>query len=200
MKKLFLLSAITFAAALSACSPVDSLKPFDQEQAVKVIRQNMTSKPAQQRISLNLPHAKNWKRIDLSQANKGAPVMLVPIDETESNWKESIRTKIRPYATNPNMNANKLLQSIVNEYKENCTEASANIISQNDLYLTYRLNIENCVQEKNQIQVGKVFNGTDAVYLVNYTGLQGQIPVNQFKKMSSVIASAQLVPDPRLRA
>jgi hypothetical protein len=75
-------------SSLSACSPVDSLKPFDQEQATNIIKQSYTTQPAKQMISIVLPQPQHWKRLNQM------PAMLIPANETKENWTESIQTNI----------------------------------------------------------------------------------------------------------
>lgn len=50
MKKFFIPLNCLVLFYLSACSPIDSVRPFDAEQARKLIESNFIAKPAQQRI------------------------------------------------------------------------------------------------------------------------------------------------------
>ncbi|VVC76759.1 hypothetical protein AQUSIP_20850 [Aquicella siphonis] len=45
-KSLSLLIILTFVAWLTACSPIDSVRPFDQEQAAKLIHEKPLGMPA----------------------------------------------------------------------------------------------------------------------------------------------------------
>lgn len=194
MKKIFLFA---LPLTLSACSQVNSLEPFDNKQAAYVLQQNDTSTPTEQMIKLDLPHNNQWKKIDLSYQNKGAPVILVPTQQNENNWTESIRTKINAYINTPGITAKQVVQADLNQARANCQEATGKILQETNNAIVYQLNFSNCKNEKNQTQIGKAFNGKDAVYVVRYTALSCRVVPADFGAMSQTIKSAQLVPDPR---
>ena len=194
MKNLFLALS---AFLLTACSQVNSVTPFDNEQAAKVLQQNYTSQPTEQMVKLNLPNKNNWQKIDLSYENKGAPVILIPTNENVNNWSQSVRTKISAYINSPYITAKQVVQNDLNNARNHCQQATGNIIEESKNAIVYRLDFANCYDEKNQMQIGKAFNGKDAVYLVRYTALANQISSADIHAMSHAIQQAQLVADPR---
>lgn len=194
MKKLL---PLAFTFILAGCSEVNSVTPFDHKQAALILQQNYVSQPAEQMVKLDLPRNNQWKKIDLSFTNKGAPAMLVPKNETEDHWTQSIRTKINAYINTPGITAKQVVQADLNHARENCKEASGAIISETRDSIVYQLNFANCANEKNQTQIGKAFNGKDAVYLVRYAAIDCKVQPTDVANMSRIIKQAQLVHDPR---
>lgn len=190
MKKLF---AIIASFALSACSPIDSLSPFDAEQAKTLVRENLCTRPTQQMIALgNLPNP-YWKRIDLSICKQGSPIMMIPCDQTSSGWSESIRTNIYAYRNDPDMNASRFLQKQIDAGRCHCKHISPIILATSQESVFYSLSLCDCDDNHNQIQIGKIFNGRDAVYQVYYTALRSEVCNDEIARMSRVIGASQLV-------
>jgi len=172
-----LLSGCYFSfVLLSACSPVDSLHPFDQQQAALLLKENSNFYPAQQLISLPLPHRSNWQRIDVSYGTVGTPIMLVPINENERHWTQSIRTQIRSYERYPAVTANHFFYDEMNYERDYCSYVEGNIIEQHKAYDLFSLSLGGCSNQPNQQQYGKIFNGQDAVYVVYYSWISGIAP------------------------
>ena len=94
MKKYILLLTSIF---LTACSSIDSMRVFDNQQAARLLRQDYNPHPSKNQIALNLPQRRDWKRIDLSFGTVGTPIMLVPQQEDWHHWTQSVRTKIVDY-------------------------------------------------------------------------------------------------------
>ena len=44
------------------------------------------------------------------------------------------------------------------------------------------------------MQIGKAFNGVDAVYMVYYSAVSGQVSTEQAQRMMRVIKAARLIP------
>jgi hypothetical protein len=181
------------SALLTACSTIDSLRVFDNEEAARLLQQNSTSRPTRQRIAINLPDSNAWQRIDLSFGTKGSPIMLVPKQQTYADWNESVRTQIKAYYHFPDITAKDFVAQKIQQAKQECKHVEAQIITANKSYSLYRLNIANCRIVKNQLQIGKAFNGVDAVYVVYYAADLTQISDAEVKRMSGVIAATRLV-------
>lgn len=198
MKKIiFLTGATTLVTILSACSPIDSLKPFDQKQAAKLFEENYTPKPAQQMIKLNLPQKRAWKKIDLSAIKKGSPVMLIPVNENAEKWNESISTKISAYTADPDMSASKFAGAEINRAAQNCKQIGSKFLATNTQSVVYRLDLIGCKYGNDRVEISKAFNGNDAVYAVRYIALNGRVDANEISKMSHVIETAQLIRNPK---
>lgn len=184
---------------LCACSPIDSLKPFDQTQAAKLLLQHSIPIRTQQMIALTLPREQLWLNVDLSQNIQGTPRMLIPCDATIFNWTQSIRTMIWGYINDPSITAIKLVHNQILDAKNDCAQIHANIEVNSTHYIIYHLQFSACRDRKNQMQIGKAFNGVDAIYLVYYSAITGQVTELQFNKMIQVIKHARLVPNTFMR-
>lgn len=182
---------------LSACSSVDSTKVFDQQQAANLLHQSRTTQPTQQMIKIALPDKHNWKRVDMSLGTVGTPIMLIPVNETTTNWNQSIRTKILPFISDKDATAYKFVRNEISNAKSDCKTAEATILSQTDESVFYSIHMNGCDDEKNQTRIGKAITGSDAVYSVYYSAVTGQVNDKQMNRYSQVIKTAQLVHDPR---
>lgn len=197
MKKNILTATAIF---LSSCTSFDSLQPFDQKQAALVMRQYYNVRPAQQMIKINLSQTHAWKKIDISPEKKGTPVILIPKNQTADNWNESITTKIAPFIGDQDITAKKLVQKEFEIAAKNCKQITPSILDETESFVTYSLNTLGCKTNDNANEIGKAFNGNDAVYLVKYsTRVNHQVTINEFNKMTTIIKSARLVKDPRHR-
>ncbi|EKD71411.1 MAG: hypothetical protein ACD_46C00187G0004 [uncultured bacterium] len=178
---------------LASCSPVNSLEVFDRKQINAMINEHHEIKPAKQRIRLDLPNANEWQRIDMSVDKKGSPIVLIPTSQTVNNAKEKISTWISAYLSQPDLTTESFLQNDVKELKNRCDIVNVAILSSNKNDLLYRIETHRCNDAKNKIQIGKVFNGIDAIYVVHYTALMNEVSATRINAMQKVIAAAQLV-------
>lgn len=182
---------------LSACSPVDSLKPFDHEQAAHILRQNFTAKPTRETIVIHIPNKKHWQRIDVSYKTVGTPIMLVPCDENMNNWHESIRTSLANYATNPTTTPEKFVADRIKHAKAHCEITNATILKSSPQSVTYKLTLQQCDNEPDQLQLGKAIKGADAVYHVYYSVLASSTAETELRNHAGIIESARLINNPR---
>lgn len=188
---------VGFCLFLSACSSVDSVRIFDQQQAEYLIHQNRTSQPTQQRIKISLPKKSEWKKIDLSFGVLGAPVMLVPQNETRTNWSQSIRSNISPLIHSHHVTTIQFVQNKLFAAKQDCQKIEIIHLQQIAESVIYRINKMNCYEDKNQLQIGKAFKGRDAIYLVYYSAIDGKVNREQIHQLSQVIETARLVSNPK---
>lgn len=183
-------------ACLSACSPVNSLTPFDQKQAALVIQQNYTPRPAKQRISIALPKHTHWQRIDLSRGTLGTPIMLVPPGQNADDWHESIITGIRPYIFHTDMTADKFMRKQIRLAKKNCKQVRVQIAASNAQTAIFALKLADCTYA-NQTQITKALTGIDAVYTVRYAVVENAVTQTTFDNMAAAIKTATLIRDTR---
>jgi hypothetical protein len=193
MKKCVRATLAISTMILSACSPVDSVRVFDNEQAARVLQQHYTARPTRQRIAINSSSMRGWQRIDLSFGTVGSPIMLVPPHQTFSDWTQNIRTQIRAYYHFPDITAKQFVAEQIQQAKQRCAIVDAEILQQSSSYYLYQLNMAQCRNEKNRFLIGKAFNGIDAVYVVYYTAKTDDVTKPEIQKMSRVIMSAKLV-------
>lgn len=186
------------ALTLSACSPVNSLKPFDQQQAALVLQQNYNPQPAKERIKLALPKNKPWQRIDLSLGTLGTPIMLVPPGQTDHHWNESFISEIRPYLFHPNITAEKYMRERIESVKNDCSQVNIQTSEYTKQTATFTLQLLGCHYLPDQTQVTKAFTGIDAVYVVRYAALTNTVKPSTMITMTQVIKTATLVRDQRL--
>lgn len=181
---------------LAGCSPIDSLKPFDTEQADILLREQAITKPAQHRIAINLPNRNIWKAVDLSRNKQGSPLLLIPRYSDTTHWDESIRTFISPYRTYPDMTAKQLWQERVKEAQTRCDQVTSQplLVTKQSVY--YVLKATHCHGEKNTVVYGKAFDGSDAVYLVYYTADVARVTPTEIARLANTIRQASLVWNP----
>lgn len=190
---------LTFASIslLCACSTVDSLKPFDHEQAAHILKQNYVSKPTRQAIVLHLPNKKHWQRIDVSYKTIGTPIMLIPYDEDRNHWHESIRSSLANYIVNPNMTPEQFVAKRIKHAKTHCSVANATILKSSTQMVAYQLVMKQCDHEPDQLQIGKAMSGADAIYHVYYSVLASPTAEMALRNHAGIIESARLVNNPR---
>lgn len=182
---------------LTACSSIDSTRPFDAEQASVLLQQHGPTKPAKQMVSLALNQKHYWHKTDFPENELGSFVVLTPQSESVTKWNESIQSRMLPYDNMPNITATKLVQAEIMDVKNNCKTSDSTILDQTPHYIVYRLETNDCLNRKNRWQIGKIFNGTDGVYSVRYLADYREISKNHFDQISQIIKTAQLVKDPR---
>ena len=185
--------AATIFLFLSACSAVDSTKTFDQQQAAALIHEGRTTYPTKQMIKLSLPNQADWKKMDVSYGTIGSPAMLVPNDESMQHWTQSVRTKIKAYREDPDLTADNFVQSEITRAKNDCSQVRTDYLALSTNTVTYQLSLSGCRNQQNQIQIGKAFAGSDAIYVVYYSAVNGQVSDNEIRKLASAINSAKLV-------
>jgi hypothetical protein len=192
MKKIVAMFSLLPCIFLFACADIDSVKPFDQQQAAMLLQQHTNFKPAANYIKISLPNKNNWQRIDLSFDKKGSPVMLVPLQETTTTWTERIDTYITGYNENADVTAKQFSVNAIAKAHRICNNVSAQLLEQSTEYVIYRINSNYCSNHQATIQIAKAFNGSDAVYVVRYTALPS-IGEKQITAMTAVIKNAQLI-------
>lgn len=192
-----LLYYITFF--LSACSPIDSLKPFDSKQIMVLLNEHHTKKPTQQMIQIDLPHPESWRKIDLSWTGSGSPSMFVLSSESASDWTESIRTIMIPYADEPQLTPKKWLKAMQQHHNKHCKITTNTLQADDPNIIMFEFKMNDCDDRKAQMQIGKAFKGIDALYVVYYTVLINDINKKEINAMRNMIARAKLVENRRRR-
>lgn len=197
MKKIFsLLSITTF---LSACSPIDSMRPFDAEQARIWIESTFVSKPAQQRIVLDLPKRQIWKKVPAALDAFGSTIKLIPVYATPTTWQESIQTNVVGYLGNPHFTAKQFALDNFQQVRAHCQQATPVMLADNQHFVIYRITMSHCDNAPAQQQIVKAFNGSDGVYAVRYVAITGNVPTEQIRKMTNVIFAAEFQNNPEYR-
>jgi hypothetical protein len=184
---------VILSFALAGCSPIDSLKPFDSEQADILLREHAVTRPARHRIAIKLPSKNTWKAIDLSRNKKGSPLLLIPRANDTTNWNESIRTFISPYRTYPDMTAQQLWQDKMKEAQIHCHHVTGHAIQTTTQSVYYVLRECDCQDGEDAVIYGKAFNGSDAVYLVYYTADVAHVAPAEISRLATAIKQASLV-------
>ena len=194
----FLITLILFIS-LAACAKINSVHPFDQQQAAILLEQYHVAKPSQQMIALPLPHPALWKKIDIAGITNGTRFILIPKNDSSVNWNESIRTQISGYANTPRMTALTLARKDIHLAVERCLRVNSYMLAEKPQYVIYQLDSANCKNDRDETQMVKVFNGRDAVYLIRYTAITTRVSSAQINRMSRIIQSATLVANPRYK-
>ena len=179
-----------------ACSPVDSLSVFDDKQVDALLHEHSTSKPANEMVKLDLPNKNAWEKVDLSSDQRGAPVALIPLNETIENWTQKISTQSVAILSVTSPSAHRIAMRDIDSAKQNCERVNARVLTDTNKFIVYRLEMGGCFRKVDQVQVVKAFNGSDAVYIVRYSVRGELVNAGQVEKMSRVIANAQLVRNP----
>lgn len=188
--------AIVMTSTLCACSGVNSVQPFDQEQAAIWAAQNPAPRRTQDTIALQIPKQPAWRKVDLSFEQMGAPLMFIPADEELANWHESIRGKIFLYHDNEALTINQFFAHEIKTAQKWC-QVNGKILSQSKNSVFYLINLTHCTNQDSAVMVGKAFQGNDAIYVVYYTNRNQPITPAKLQFMSDLIANAQLVSQSR---
>src|SRR3990167_318059 len=185
-----LISLLILCLMVSACSPINSLQPFDQQQAEMVLKNDYVIRPAAQKIELSLLQ-QDWED-DHPDKNK-RNLMLFPRGESATRWTQSVQTEVVAYLDEPKITAKKMALNKMKYAYDHCRRVNAMIIKQTTTFVTYKVDMMNCDNQPNQIQIGKTFNGIDAVYTVYYSALSNQVSSSQLQEMAQMIKTARLV-------
>lgn len=197
MKKLlFAFNTAFIVTFMTACSPVNSVEPFDQKQAETLLREHYTSARSEQMVALVLPQKNRWKKVDLSLEQKGAPVMLVPRYENTEHWSESIRTFILSNQNRPDATPKMAGQKQIENSRSTCQACYGGLINASDNSALYELHLSHCDDHQQEIQYGKTIKGKDAIYTVYYSADPAVISPNQLRRMQHAIQSAYLIDNP----
>lgn len=195
MKKL---SIVFFTVLMAGCSPVNSLTPFDHEQASIVLQQRGASKPSRQMFHYNLPDSQGWNKTTYIQPDLGSFVLLVPTGQQAWDWREAIQARIVPDTVDPTLTAAQLTQQQQQLALRHCTQSNMRILRQSANEVLYQLNKSGCDNSPNQQEIGKVFNGANGVYFIRYIINDHAISEKRRQQMSDVIQSTTLVKNPRM--
>lgn len=183
----------TLVTMLTACSPIDSVHPFDQNQAAILLKQFYVSKPTQEAIVINLENRSHWKKINSSSGTLGTQLWLVPINQSDRVWQESIRTYVVAYHYFPDITLSTIFKRINLKAEAVCEKVESKILTETNNSLIYSMTLSHCKEEPNQKQVGKIFKGKDAMYGVYYTALENSVTPLHFEEYAKVIKRARLV-------
>lgn len=199
MKKISYALVVPLYFSLMACSPVNSIHPFDDEEAAILIKSNMVAKPTQQMVVLQFPRGEHWKKLP-DPLGTGSMVVLFPQNENPAAWNEKIQTKISGFIYKPNLTVKTFAQMEMDQAEKNCFHVNDAIITQTPQSMFYRVDVSDCENNKNQTQFGKIFKGIDAIYLVRYSAIMGKVSKTQMMAMSQTIKNAELVKNPHYQA
>ncbi|HVE44473.1 MAG TPA: hypothetical protein VNC84_04995 [Gammaproteobacteria bacterium] len=177
---------------LTSCSPVDSVRPFDRQQAALLIKQNTHFVPTREWISIQLPQPSHWQRINQSFGTTNSPIMYIPRGENRDNPTESVQTDLSAYIYYPHITAKILMEKRAAHSKQACQTVTLNILQETATHLTYRLMSEHCMKRDDTVEIGKAFNGADAVYVVYYTANSHSVSTARIRQMTSTIALTTL--------
>ncbi|HEX4045315.1 MAG TPA: hypothetical protein VHZ76_06600, partial [Gammaproteobacteria bacterium] len=140
--------ALLIAMFLSACSGVNSVQTFDQQQADLLLQQMGKTRPSQQMLVITLPDSTDWKKTNYAQNEVGSFILLVPQQENNAHWDESIQARLLSMIDEPTATAEKIVQATFNEASKNCALVTAKILQENKLFIIYQLNKSQCTKEK----------------------------------------------------
>lgn len=185
-------SAVTML--LTSCSPVNSVAPFDRQQAALLIKQNTHFVPTREWINIQLPQPSHWQRINKSFGTADSPIMYIPHDGDMNNPIESVQTDLRSYIYYPHMTAKIMVEKHAARNKQQCQTIRLQTLQETARSLTYRLIRGQCRGQDNTIEIGKAFNGADAVYVVYYIANSDNVPATRIKQMTNTIAVSTRYP------
>lgn len=183
---------LALSLVLASCSDVDSVRPFDKKQAAVYLKQNRIFKPTQQMIALALPNRQEWQRIDVSLQTVGTPIMLIPKNETQLHWTQSIRTQIRSDERYPSLTADTFISAEAAEEKQFCQLVDGKLLARNKNATLFSLTLKHCSDKPDQQQFGKILKGDDALYMVYYTWLNG---TREYPAVIKAVSDASLMPN-----
>src|SRR3990167_4617667 len=119
-------------ALLAACSPINSLQPFDQQQAETILKNDYTTQPGAQKIELSLSQA-NWEDYHPNKDKRN--LMLFPRGESEAQWTQSVQTEVVAYLDEPKITAKKMALNKMKYAYDHCRRVNAMIIKQTTTFV-----------------------------------------------------------------
>ncbi len=176
-----------FILFLSACSSVNSVAPFNHEQADKLIKQHDKQIPAKERVQITLPHA-------FKQVKENSHYFFIPSNESINNWHEQLHTSTIAYQHYANQSKESMMRERIEALKEHC-KVDDQIIEKTSSTLTYEATI--CCENKREQMIVKLFQGVDAVYILSYRARN--VNEREFKQMRLAIKTSSLVINPKHR-
>lgn len=185
--------------ALTACSPINSVQPFDQKQAAILLRQFYKAKPSQQMMALKLPDHPTWKKVNSAQETLGAPLTLIPTTDQPNDWHERIESKVIGYIQAPHIHMEEVVKNNIKDAKKHCNKVNDAILARTTTHIIFTLDLSDCRDLKNQKQIGKVLAGKDGIYIVRYSAVTGEVAKTRYNQIAYAIKNAKLVKNPAYR-
>lgn len=165
MKKIIHGLSLTCIALLTACSGINSVAPFDQEQAKILLKQSAIPMPAQQGMVIS--------------------------PRPSPRIRDLINTELVGYNMEPTATANAIAKKTFNDAAHDCKELTPRIISATRDVVLYQYTALACKNDRAEFLIGKAINGDDGVYVVTFSG--NHLDPADIKQGSAIIQSAKLV-------
>lgn len=165
MKKMIRITTALLFILLSACSGINSVAPFDKEQAKILLKQSAVSTPARQGVVIS-PRPTYKERAHL-------------------------QTELIAYAFEPDIDAMRVANNMLEEAKKDCEAPKGRILNKTSHAVLYQYDASHCNEQKPIFLIGKAFNGEDGVYIVTFSLDETDIAMKQ--RGIRMIQSATLV-------
>lgn len=177
---------------LSACSPVNTVQEFDQQQAAILLQQRGATRPAKQMFMISLPAKTSWQQTNYSPFEDGAFVVLLPAGQNPIHWTESIQGRMLPYDAFPDVTAPRYFQDEIHFVQKHCQQMNYHLLQQTATFVYAQIQASTCDNQKDFWQVSKIVNGQDGVYVLRYIS---RLPLtkNKEESMSKNILNSILI-------
>lgn len=174
-----------FMLFLFACSSVNSVTPFDHEQADKLIKQHDKHIPAKERVQITLPRA-------FKQIKENSQYFFIPRNESLNNWHEQLQTSTIAYQPYAIPAKESIMREKIELLKTHC-KVDYQVIEKTSRTLIYEATM--CCHDKQEQMLVKLFQGVDAVYIISYRA--HDVSEKEFKQMRLAIKRSSLVFNPK---
>jgi hypothetical protein len=165
MKNTIKAITLSFITTLTACSGINSVAPFDKEQAKILLKQSSISTPARQGVIISPRPTPDERR--------------------------HIDTELVGYSMEPDASADLIAKQALKDATENCVQADTKIMTANRQFSVYQYSASECKNDRPRFLIGKAFNGDDGVYVVTFSG--NHLDAAEIKRGTAIIHSATLV-------
>lgn len=182
---------IIMAAFLSSCTSFNSLEVFNDKQA-KIVALSLLPKPTQQLIKMKVP----LRFSVVAEENRSGGLTLLPSYQS-LHWQEKIETAKEMRAGRMKKSLSLYFNHYLQSLTKLCTNISAEILAQDAHAIFYKLTATECLTLDSFYQFGKILNGMDAIYVVNYRAKIANTPKAFISQGRESIQSAALVTNPR---
>jgi hypothetical protein len=184
LRSLFLLVMML----LTGCAKINSLAPFDAQQARLLLNADAQTTRTRQGIVFSLP-ATGWEKVTAQGQN------TTQLRFVRRSGFAAIKTTLFSASQFPLLSMQDVISARFAAARTACRGATLEKLVQQVRFIVYRINYEACAATADHVEIGKVFRGEEAIYLIYYSALLGETTLTERDRMQRVIARSELVQD-----
>lgn len=146
----------------------------------------------QEKVAFAPPKQVHWKNsLDTSSSHGIVQRIFVPFNESPDDWTQSIYLSYYPRRVFHG-SVGLMLKETQRVMKKICGETAFKILTSPRSYTIYTLSGYNCGSNGDRFLAGKVMQGSDGFYEIQYSALSEQIPPKYTQHGLNTVMSARL--------